>query len=448
MSDFKQADEQFLLVGGNPVPCAVAGRLLTAPQGRITLVCTRKTRQTGGTRPVADRLKTWLETKGASTDPAQGLFCHEPLEITESDSVENSRAIRGWLDRLYKERPFRSLGLNYTGGTKAMSVHAYRTLEEWARDRTVALVFSYLDARALAVVFDPPPGSPDNSLTVPVPTDFDLGLEDLIRLHDWEVKKRASRTPALLSVAHALAEINQKKHWRWNPTSYREENSLVNAWGQWKEKQNWWNGKNAKSNTELAPLPLEVPHSPCLSGVAEAIRQELALPADLSASPVLFRNAQFPTGMDGRSFCEFIDGKWLEHFTLEAVQFCQSARGLRDVGMNLEVKLQTPKVEFELDVIAMRGYQLFVFSCSTSTNKKELKLKLLEVYARARQIGGDEARVALVCPTGAPNALEEEARGDIGREGRVKVFGSGKLLNLADHIEAWIKEQSDPHTHD
>lgn len=111
-----------------------------------------------------------------------------------------------------------------------------------------------------------------------------------------------------------------------------------------------------------------------------------------------------------------------------------------------------PKVgknqDFDLDVIALRGYQLFAFSCGVRSNpneRGELKLKLFEAYVRARQLGGDEARVALVSTSGDPQSLEEEMERDINAEGHIKVFGQQHLANLKAEIGCWIKEQSRIH---
>jgi hypothetical protein len=95
----------------------------------------------------------------------------------------------------------------------------------------------------------------------------------------------------------------------------------------------------------------------------------------------------------------------------------------------------------EFDVVALRGYQLFFFSCATTAERKKLKSKLFEATIRARQIGGDEACVALVCLKTDPT-LEAEAQQALGSEGRIKVFHGAHQDNLQTHISNWIKQQS------
>jgi len=86
----------------------------------------------------------------------------------------------------------------------------------------------------------------------------------------------------------------------------------------------------------------------------------------------------------------------------------------------------------------MRGYQFCAIFRSTDTRKGLLKLKLFEAYVRARQLGGDEARVALVCCSNDRHGLEHEMRRDVDPEGRIRVFGRKHLANLAEYLREWI----------
>jgi len=52
---------------------------------------------------------------------------------------------------------------------------------------------------------------------------------------------------------------------------------------------------------------------------------------------------------------------------------------------------------FEIDVAVVRGHRLYVISCTQSARLADCKGKLFEVSMRARQLGGDLARSAVVC---------------------------------------------------
>ena len=85
-----------------------------------------------------------------------------------------------------------------------------------------------------------------------------------------------------------------------------------------------------------------------------------------------------------------------------------------------------------------RGYQLFAISVSTTSKRDLCKVKLFEAYLRARQMGGDEARVALICCTDEPDSLKAEVA--VLDDKKIAVFGRDDLMDLSSRIEDWIKQ--------
>lgn len=90
----------------------------------------------------------------------------------------------------------------------------------------------------------------------------------------------------------------------------------------------------------------------------------------------------------------------------------------------------------ELDVVILKGYQLYAITCTVKLKRKELKQKLFEVQQRAKQLGGDEANIGAVCLYLDSDDLEKELARDIG--GNVKVFGRDALPFLDDELFNWI----------
>jgi hypothetical protein len=66
------------------------------------------------------------------------------------------------------------------------------------------------------------------------------------------------------------------------------------------------------------------------------------------------------------------------------------------------------------------------------------KLKLFEAYRRAKQIGGDEARVALVCCYEKPEEIKKGFMSSI-NDPKVNVFGCAELTKLSENLEKWIQ---------
>lgn len=206
-----KTDHLLLLVGGNPLPNAIAAKLLVVPRGTITLI---HSRGATGTADVAQRLRSWLD--------GQGVTCHLKLkEVEESNPISIMQGVRACLEATKAQR----VGLNYTGGTKAMSVHAYRTVEQWAKERNVTPVFSYLDARTLEMVFDPI-GIGSSEQRIYIGLAVKMELTDLLRLHRWTPKHQPTRMALLPRTAHtlasALATDDGFKHWQqWIASEFR-----------------------------------------------------------------------------------------------------------------------------------------------------------------------------------------------------------------------------------
>ncbi len=339
------------------------------------------------------------------------------IEVDESKPNSIASAVQATLSAAASN----SVGLNYTGGTKAMSVHAYRTVERWAMHERLEPVFSYLDARTLEMVFDPVDCA-SGEQRIYVGRELELRLEDLLALHGWTLKHDPTRTPVLGATARAVAK------------ACATDEGFAN-WKQWvggtlRLHCRRVDGDDWKSNEQLRSVSLKLPTDDSLSEVIQLLRSELQLTGgDLSLVHDAFENRP-------RRFCRWLDGIWLEHYVLDCLNVLAVSLHINERAQNIVPN----QVEFDLDVVALRGYQLFAFSCSTDQYKSQLKL--FEAFIRARQLGGDESRVALVCCSNDPDAVEHEMRRDIDPEGRIRVFGRKHLADLATHVAQWIQSQS------
>jgi hypothetical protein len=151
LDQIRKVDHLLLLVGRNPLPNAIAGQLLLSSGGLITLIYSEETAF------VADKLRVWFISKGIAE--AKVLKC----QVKETDAGDIFQKLIGKDSGdsndsnivLSRHSDNRVVGLNYTGATKAMAVHAYRAAETWARKQKKTLVYSYLDANSMRIFFDP-----------------------------------------------------------------------------------------------------------------------------------------------------------------------------------------------------------------------------------------------------------------------------------------------------
>ena len=146
-----------------------------------------------------------------------------------------------------------------------------------------------------------------------------------------------------------------------------------------------------------------------------------------------------PGGLDN-----WLRGLWLEDWTLACVEKCAREVGchewLGDVkGLIPGDSARTPARGFQIDVAVMRGYQLFAISCKAVSHFRDAKLGLMEIFARARHMGGEEARAALVTTQLDAARLKQDFASDWGADKRVRVFGCRQLPDLATHLANWFE---------
>jgi hypothetical protein len=394
MSDWTscQTGYLFLLIGANPLPNYMAALLLAQDGGTVYLLHSGGARGTGS---VARRLEQAIKNQR----PKLTVIL---WEIDEADGGRIASEMKEVLDQV---NPGVSVGLHYSGGTKAMAVHVYRAVEEKFPNG----VFSYLDARTLSLIVDPRGANP--TCSIHVGQACTVKLDELVTLHGYD-KPAIRREPFQPSLCRDLVQIH----------------SHSDSLGQW---QKWLNQERLESLPDLSQYPL-------LQGAIAAFDQLCGG----SATPGLVAQQLWHERLD--SCKNWLRGPWLEEYVLWSVE--QVAPDC-DIGDNYGIDLKLKKRgmhEFQLDVAAIRGYQLFALSCMASDRKEKCKEHLLEAYVRARQMGGDEARVGLVCCYHDPAALQQEIEETWFTEGRVRVFGQEDLASLPACLQGWFETANDP----
>lgn len=410
-----------LLVGSNPLPNAVASQLLVKAEGVVSLVHSQ------GTARIANNLKNWIEARRRSENLQIYL-----KQVDESNPFSVYDGVKQILDKVDCSVDCSSVGLNYTGGTKVMSVHAYRAVQEWAGEKKVSPVFSYLDARTLEMMFEDPEMRSEQR--IPAGLAIQLTIDDLLALHGLQRKSSSNREPFLPKSAFALAQT-------------LADPNRINEWKEWICKELRSKAKRddrkeeSKSKSESEGVQIEFSLDDCFGKFLQASRSKLSIPEGSNATQLTATISEKDLGQ----LCHWLDGKWLEDYVFVSVQSLKQDLSINDFAQSFDIKKHGSATDsgfkFEIDVVAVRGYQLFVFSCSTSKEKGRLKPKLFEAYVRARQLGGDEARVALVCLSDDPHNLEREMQRDFAAEGQIKVFGQTHIKDLGNHIREWILQQ-------
>jgi hypothetical protein len=412
-----KVDHLFLLIGENPLPNYVTANLLLKKGGTPYLV------HTTGTETQAKRLKNILDNKLIGLQPAQLIS----LGKYESDAYHIQDEIRRKIQDLKNVK----IGLNYTGGTKAMAVHAYRAVFSQSH---VDTVFSYLDARRLEMCIDREDGE---RIRIKVtPNVLQVDLKKVFELHGWKWGSDPIDEPKLIKAANAFAEFHTKE-------------DGVTTWRSWcdqilrpvtkDKKYNWLDEKELKKINRLS---------------LESVKSQLQIKSALIELGLIGEELSLEVVKEQglkklKHVCEWLDGEWLEHYVLQQVKQISEKRLIHDSATSFWIFTENnaKQNKFQFDVAFMRGYQLFAISCTTDKTKQLCKSKLFEAYIRAQQLGGSEARVALVCCASQKdvNALQAEISNVLSSESnaiikdyKIAVFGADVLMNLSEEIDTWI----------
>lgn len=390
-----QTDHLMLIVGTNPLPCYVAARLLCSDATRLHLLVSDGIKNLG----IHKRL---IKLLGRNPEDEQ-----QYLTVSPSDPEDILKKVSG------KVKSFPgNWGLHYTGGRKSAAVHAYRGMEAALGSRAANAVFSYLDADTLELVLETRNRIDRRSAH----QELEITLEEILELHGRPPDPKAIKVkPAQPSftralIVHCRDEKNRQGFLSWAQDNLRKPDG---------ERLN-----------ETLAREVRVPDQIPLIGGKRL--EEVGLEWEMKAS----------------SIADWLHGKWLEDYVLaEAISAAPEA----DVHQVVASIRPQRLIAFDVDVVAMQGYRMFAISVTTEAEKGLAKLKLFEAIIRARQIGGDEARIALVCFSKFPEELEKQVGEFLSFYeaayepsemwlSPVRVFGIHDLPNLSRQLAIWFKE--------
>lgn len=430
-----KAEHLLLLAGGNTLPNAVAAPHLVQQNGAITILCTK------GTEGIAkNHLLPYLNHNLAGAGVAISVF-HELMDDSRQASI--CRTVTNALGK----HPGKRVGLHYTTGTKAMAVHAHRVVSsENTADNKPLL--SYLSARNLRLYFDmesPMGGGEEDYINMHAEK---VSLEEMLNLHGGEFfrgyKPQTSVPMPEATTKLALVQIkdDSPEYTRWSSWS----RPLANLLSARKSGLDYMD-KRYKQKLEERLLPYA---QISLDGLPNDLVTTLRNDFSLSDNMLDLNEQVGANRIDAvQTFYEWAGtGKWLEHYTLHALKQASDNAGLdmEDCCMNIEPTFKGGgPFRFELDVLGIRGYRLFGFSCAAERKLNEgeerAKWKLFEAIMRARQMGGDEARIGFVTLLSAHAATElvKEAERTLQEGSKIRVFSINDIPNLQTRIANWIE---------
>lgn len=417
------SEHLLLLIGTNPLPNYVVARYFFTQHDKlkITAIYTKETHD------IAKRLEKTLAKRGG-----EKLIAFRYCGIT---APGNADAIREDLQRNLGLEANESVHLNYTGGTKIMSVFTHRVLSsDTVRNRVSNVTFSYLDSHDFKLKFDEGWATDDLRQTITIP------IADLLALHDCREKKDEEHAPSVTPPDWSAAK---------NVIEQFIANGEVLDFVKWKNQKIrglFYDDKDdLRKPRELSLADLQEDRKDNIRSLTPTPHPFHERAMKLLAAFPQAQAWEFPNGYllikDSekefkRKKGEFVkgilylDGLWLEKYVQQVLEdkIAEEEANFR-LSPNREVYKGEAQKEFEIDAMIINGYQLCGISMTTALKESLCKNKAFEILHRSQQMGGEEARAVLV------TALDEATVLKLAEDLKMDTGGQVPLLILgAEHL--------------
>ncbi|MBB5325140.1 DNA-binding ferritin-like protein (Dps family) [Anoxybacillus tepidamans] len=382
MSTFDKQKINVLIctIGSNPLPIYVTVKYLLQ-ENRNDLDMLPKPDQllfvhTQDTKPVFKNLKEKI------IGLESGIIGNIDLGNGERNRDDVVGKLTNELHKLEESYDIASINLFYTGGTKPMSVFSFLAVEEFVGEKNIQKIYSDLHPEHAVIAV--------GKNTFPLSDGKDLRdyicitIKDLFELHKMQISNQGKETMTFDNV-----DIVQFAKRMINIVREDSYNSWRNSLGRMSREINNKYGLNKK---DIESMRTDY----------EDVYREIKNFFPINWSVVSESNASF------KKVIEFLHGKWLEDYMLYAIQQIKSDICLSEVRQGIEAKYELRPCE--LDIVAMKGYQMYLFSCTTSSEIKIVKGKAFEALHRAEQLGGSHAKVVMV------SMLSSKKKGNRGNE--------------------------------
>jgi len=446
-----------LLVGTNPLPIWVAWQYLhklLEPPVAVRLVYTENTQD---------------EVKRLHAELRDAVFLPD-IKTSPGDPAVVRDNIRVAIEPLPPETA--SIHVHYTGGTKVMAVETVTGLERYREQLrgSFRIDTSYLDPRG-----DTGPtliNQQGHRLVKDTRQTLLTDLRQIAQLNGFVTgpfvhryyNRQGRQTRSYPKPAELIEPQMQAGRKVLTEAQAKWVGILAGRNSKWdqtfpqKEEENFIYPEHA--GVFSLPEPLQ-PWQQNLLPLINAMYPHC--PWDI-ATGILSYPARSATSLQVRADLEhmhrFFQGVWLEYAAYDALQQAlehiakqnnartnyKLSHGVYIRRAESEHRGQRPRGDnikpFELDVVAVLGYQLLVVSCSVATGEKEIKQKAMEAIIRARQLGGDEARAIVLCRASKETAtnVQAEMEDEMGSDALpLQIWGVQRWNDLWRHFHNYLR---------
>lgn len=371
-----------LLMGENPLPNYVAARyLMEANEDKILkpekiwVVCSEET------KVLAENFYEIFSTE----------FKNKNLvELVELKNPRSPKSILNVLRNkdILKIEKQDTLHLNYTGGTKVMSVASFiQTMLT-----SESYILSYLDPQSYRLrVNDVFKDNEDDYPKSGDLRDIIIGIDTIINLHVTEKGRE------LDDEKDSITDENVYINWSKQLVDLFKVNAIWNFFKRFKQeldriKPSSLNNQSKQIHVNINKLKATIDYPKnnklknVITDILKAYNHNMVVDESFSNDLKTITNGKYPFF--------FIHGKWLEYYIYSILKV---SKIFDDVKINFFAKTHKTQKPFEIDVVGVKGYQVTLFSCYSGKVESTCKSKIFEAVYRADQLGGSEAKSVMVC---------------------------------------------------
>jgi len=371
--------------------------------------------------------------------------CENMIEVCNLQSNQNyadmiEKQIKEKLDEINSKDEIKTIILNNTGGTKPMAIYSTVAVYRFAKKHSnVQEIECYIDPnqnkiRINSLIHPEKYNSNNNYL----PRDKDLRfylrdttMEDILTIHGMPLNYYGTNNEKLLPNFYENIKIISKKklkEFAYNilnkdeyQTEYTNFFSLLRMLEYMSKENNYklymkllkeYYGIELDEDRRINPLNKEnfknIFNSYLEKKESSWLKESLPSITEILDS--------INNGDDAEDIYKFLSGTWLEYYIMIAAE-----EAIEKAGLKEEIKLFHSFVcyldknnkgsHFEVDLIALKGYQLIAFTCTTDSTKPLTKSKSFEGLHRVEQLGGEHAKLCIVNMADSRDELDRQLVG-------------------------------------
>ena len=304
----------------------------------------------------------------------------EFLECNLEDDGRNLLRIQQKISNLLSNIDISFIHLNYTGGTKPMSVGAFLAIDSLECEKR----FSDISPDSSKLTFANGEIYPNDSS---IDKDVALDIKSLYKLHGIE----------LIKYQKSVSEFYSDEFVKYLIEKSIKHKNYESFWEVWDSRD--IKTFDYKATIKDAPIHFDI------------------------------------DSINLKYLQNFIRGRWLEEYVFDTLK----DEKFTDIAWNVEGRIKNR--DFELDLVITKGHKSYIISCTTSTTLKDVKQKAFEASIRAEQIGGIRAKPISIYLLGAENLekIQYDVKNYVGKTnfefiGRDIVKNKDKFKNMLKSI--------------